>query len=156
MKQSLSHRAITWRAPQFVFKKKTLLWYTHVSVFMFVVLIFLFLAHNWAGALIVALLYWLFLTKSGDRPKIIDYKLDADGVTADDQTIDYSSIASFSLDTATKDPIILLELNTPMAIPVTLLVPTEQVEAVTERLLQHVPLNPRVSLLRRLTHLLHY
>src|SRR4051812_39577346 len=97
-KHTAHAESFSWRAPEFLYRKKTILWYTHVSVFFFIALLALFLIHNWLGVAIVLALFWLFLAKANDHPRVIDYAVGPEGITHDERVINYSSIASFSVD----------------------------------------------------------
>jgi hypothetical protein len=149
-------RAIIWRAPQFLYKKKTLLWYTHVTVFFFAVIVALFLLKVWGGVIAVSLLFWFFLAKSEEKPKVVEYRVDKQGIMIDGHLFPFSEIHSFILDTSQGVPIITLDLNYAFALPVTMIVKKQHVDEVIELLLQHLPMRTNFSFTRWLTHWLRY
>ncbi len=155
-KKNPFERSVAWRAPEFLYRKKTLVWYTNVSVFFFVALVALLYLNNWPGAIILAGLFWFFIAHANDHPKTVDYKVDASGLTVGDRHVNYSEISSFSLDLSHNTPLILLELNYFLALPVTLLVKKDEIEDVANILLLHVPQRNEFSLIRWITHWLHY
>ncbi len=151
-----SASAIEWRGPEFLFKKKTLLWYTHIVVFFFIIVALLLFTGNWPGAIVVTILFVIFILKSNDKPRIITYQIDDTGITAGDTVTKYSEIHSFTLDNSHAHPVIVLDLNYYLALPITLVVKKDQLEDVQKLLLSHLPMQRSVPFLRWLTHLLHY
>jgi hypothetical protein len=149
-------KTIHWQAPHYLYKKKTLLWYTHVSVFFFIVMVVFFLLKQWAGAAITTLLFWVFIAKSDDRPKTVNYTISNAGIKIDDRLLSFSEMHSFTVDTSHATPVIMLDLNYHFAFPQTVLVKKDNLDAVLEILIQHVPIRQDFSVIRWLTHWLHY
>lgn len=148
--------SIEWRGPEFLFKPKTLLWYTHVLIFFFLVISLLIFIGNWPGAGVITLLFIVFILKSNDRPRTVTYSVNDAGITIGETKIAYSEIHSFSLDEDHTHPVFVLDLNYYFALPVTLVAKKENVEEIKGQLLQMLPRQKKVSFLRWLTHLLHY
>ncbi len=147
---------IEWRGPEFLFKPKTPLWYTHIIVFFFIVATLLIFIGNWPGAGVITLLFIVFLLKSNDRPRTVSYRVDDTGVTVGETKIAYSEIHSFAVDSDHSHPVIILDLNYYFALPVTLVARKDTEEEIRTKLLQFLPMQKKVSFLRWLTHLLHY
>lgn len=155
----MQHRrptSISWRAPQFLFKRKSLIWYTHICLFFFIVLAGLFIIENWLGIVVAVALFWAFLAKSGEHPKIVDYKVSHQGVCIDGHTLPYSAIRAFSVDTSQTKPVIILEMAQPMSMPLTLVIKKMILEDAIAILNQHIPTQEHPSLIHRLNHWLHY
>lgn len=154
----MAHKAneISWRAPEFLYKKKTLLWKLNVSVFFFLVLLIMLFLSQWIGAIIIALLYWFFMLHADEKPGVVDYRLTRSGITIGERKISYSDIRSFSVDASHTHPVVILELNHYFALPVTLVIKKDALEEVLDYLAQYIPLNQAFSLTRWLTHWLHY
>lgn len=149
-------KALAWRAPEFLFKKKTLLWYTNVTIFFFLVLVIFFLLKQWIAIAIVAFLFWFFISKSEERPPVVDCKIDKTGITIGERTIEYGDIRSFSIDIDHTHPILVFNLDYPFALPVTMLVKEHHLEEVVDYLADYLPLQEEFSLTQWLTHWLHY
>jgi hypothetical protein len=148
-------RSLKWRAPEYIYLKKTPLWYTHVSIFFYGVLLFLFLVENYMGLVIIALLFWYFISRADDKPKVVDYKTDDTGITIGERKLTYGEIHSFTIDESNKAPVILFDLNYHFALPVTMILKDNTEEVVTF-LIQYVPMRNEFSLIRWITHKLHY
>jgi len=151
-----SVKTFSWRAPEYLYKKKTLLWYTNVSVFFFLVFIAFFFAHYYFAVVLVSALFWFAISRADDHPKTIDYKIDIHGLTVGDHTISFGEIHSFSLDNSNSSPVFIFDLNGPLAMPVTVLAHKENLEDIIELLVEHVPMNNSISFINWITHKLHY
>jgi hypothetical protein len=149
-------KSLHWRAPEFLYKKKTLIWYMNICVFFFLVLLLFFFLKQWYGMAIIALLFCFFMSKSEERPRVVDYKLDRTGVTVDGRTIPYDEIDSFTIEGTSGSPVIVLDLSYRFSLPVTLIVKKSEFEDAIDVLLQYVPLRTGFSFIRWLTHYLHY
>jgi hypothetical protein len=150
------NRKISWRGPEFLYQKKTPLWYTNVCVFFFLALLAFFFIKNYIAIVIVSLLFWYFLDKSDDHPRIVDYSIDKSGIMIDDRKINFGEIHSFTLDDSHKAPVIVCDLNYPLAFPITIVCKDDNVEEVAETLMQFIPFRNEFSLIRWITHWLHY
>lgn len=151
-----SFKPISWRAPEYLFRRKTLLWYTHVSVFFFIVLVLLFWVQNWFGIVILALLFWIFMSKSEEKPKNVTYTVDHHGITIGERTLTFSEVESFTAEVAHRTPVITLKLTYSFSLPITLIVKHDVKDDVIEHLSQYVPLSNEFSFMRWLSHRLHY
>jgi hypothetical protein len=154
MEKSL--RGIRWRAPEFLYRKKTLLWYTNVCVFFFVVILLLVLAQNWLGIGVVAIIFWFFLARADLHPKTIDYRVAPDGVYVGEHKVALSDISSFSVDDAGRWTVITLNPEIIFASPVTLIVNRAIADKVVDRLNDRLPVNNRFSLMRWVYQTLRY
>lgn len=149
-------RAISWRAPEYLFRKKSLIWYVNVSVFFFLAFMALFSLQQWPGVIIVTLLFWFFIAHAQDRPRVIAYSIDRHGIHLGERIITYGEIAHFSLDVSHISPVITLELNYSFAMPITMVVKKEVLDDVMENLSRTVSQSHEFSLFRWITHRLHY
>lgn len=147
---------ITWRGPESLYKRKNLLWYTHVSIGFVFMAGLLVLFQSWLGLVIATLLFVLFLLRANDKPKTITYTLDNTGITAGDRVIAYSDVDHFAVDKGHYRPVVVLELSQTFSMPVTLIVKPELYEEVTETLAHYVPYRENFSFMRWLLHALHY
>jgi hypothetical protein len=154
--KTAQRRVVHWRAPEFLYKEKTPLWYTNVSVFFFVVLLALFLINNYVGVGVILLAAWVFLANSNDKPRTVDYTVDRKGIKIDDRVIAFSDIESFSINVKTKHPVVLLDLHYPFSLPVTVVIKEAEFDTVVNILLDYVPLKHDNSILRWLAQILHY
>jgi hypothetical protein len=149
-------RVVHWRAPEFLYREKTPIWYTHVSLFFFTVLLVLFLISNYLGAVVVLLAAWVFLSLSNERPKTVEYAIDRKGIKIGDRTIAFREVDSFSANLNSRHPVIYLDLSYPFALPVTMVVKPAELDAVMTILLDYIPMRNHNSLLSWVSQLLHY
>lgn len=152
----VSYRPLHWRAPEFLYKKKTLLWYTHIAIFFFVVFLLMVVLKQWFALVLTIILFLVFISHSDVRPKTVDYRIDKNSISIGERKIMFSDIRSFAFESAHAQPIIILDLDAPLALPITLILKEEIADEVLGRLLQVLPLNDEVSLIRWITHWLHY
>lgn len=152
----IAKRSFHWRAPEFVYKKKTAKWYLAIGIFFLIILSVFILGKSWFAAMIVALSFWLFLSYAEKHPKLVDYKVDNTGITIGDKVITYGEIHSFTVDTTGETQTISLNTNYPFAMPVTMVVKKDNIDDVLNILIEHIPYQRDLSFLRWLTRLLHY
>jgi hypothetical protein len=149
-------KSLTWRAPEFLYKKKTPLWYTHISVFFFLVFTLFFFARMYWALAIIGALYWFFITHADDQPKTVDYKIDSHSITVGERKLSYGEIHSFTVDASNSHPVIVLDLNYTLSLPVTLIVKKSELDETKELLSRYLPGQNKLSFIRWLTHKLHY
>ncbi len=154
--KSAARRVVHWRAPEFIYRDKSPLWYTNVVLFFLIVLVALFLAHNYVGMVVVLLAAWVFLTHSNEHPRTIDYSIDRKGLKIGARTIPFSDIDSFSINTNPKHPVMLLNLAYPFALPVSVVVKPADFDTVANILLDYVPLKRENAFIRWVSRILHY
>jgi len=147
---------IEWRASESPYTAKTPLWYARVSIFFLLIFVLLFLLQQWIAVAIVAFLFWIFILKAAERPRTIDYRIDSDGITVDDRKIPYVDINYFTLDTTHRTPVITLTLVYQFGLPVTIVARKNNYDQVVGELVKHVPFRNDFSLLRWISHYLHY
>ncbi len=152
----LNKRSFHWRAPEFLYKKKTAMWYVAVGVFFLAILLLFLLGKSWFAALIVALAFWLFLSYAEKHPGLVEYKVDNTGISIGDKIITYGEIHSFTVDTTSDTPVISLNTNYPFAMPVVMVVKKADLDDVLNILIEHIPYQRDVSLMRWLMRLIHY
>lgn len=154
--KSAARRVVHWRAPEFIYREKTPLWYTNVSVFFLIVLAALFMVHNYVGVAVVLLAAWVFLANSNEHPKTVEYTIDRKGIKIGDRSIPFSDIDGFTMNLAPKHPVIHLDLAYPFALPISVVVKPADFDTVTNILLDYVPLKRESTLLRWVSRILHY
>jgi hypothetical protein len=147
---------VSWRAPEYVFKKKTLLWYTDVTIVFVVALTCLLLLDLKFGAFISLFLFWAFLAKANEHPHLVNYEVSPKGIQIGDRAVMYSELRSFSVDKTKNTPVITLYLEDSFSLPITMVVKKDHIEEVVEQLLPNVPIDTRFSFSRWLSHWLHY
>ncbi len=147
---------IAWRAPEHLYRKKTVAWYVLTSVFFGTFMIFFIALQSWYAAIIVALAFWVFLRYAEDKPQMVDYVLNDMGLAIADRKINFSELDSFELDESHDQPLILLNTTYMFAMPITLVVKEDVLDDVIEHLIEHLPPNHGWAPLRWLTHWLHY
>jgi hypothetical protein len=148
--------SFTWRAPEFLYKNKTPLWYFTIFLVAFGVFLALLLAQNYPGVVVVGALFWYFMLKANDMPRTIDYKIDTHNITVDARRMSYGEIQSFSVDASNHTPVIILNLNYTLALPVTMIVKKDDLEDIVIFLNRYIPLETGVSFVHWITHKLHY
>ncbi len=148
--------AVTWRAPQSFYRRKTWVWHATVFGFFGIAVTMFMITRTWGGVVVAVLLYWVFLAKADDKPRVIDYRLNRDGLTIDGQLIRLSEIHSFELETYRHHSILVVYLNYPMSFPLNVVVNKRDLGSIRSRLRQEVPERSRFSFIRWLTHWLNY
>lgn len=154
--KSAARRVVHWRAPEFIYREKTLLWYTNVSVFFLLVLAALFAINNYVGVAIVILAAWVFLANSNDRPRTIEYSIDRKGIKLGERMIPFSDISAFSIMLYPRHPILQLDLTYPLSLPVTVVVKPKDFDTVANILLDYIPLKRASRVLTWISRVLHY
>ncbi len=149
-------REHSWRGPEFLYKKKTPIWYTNVSVFFFIVFVALLFLNNVLGMAVLAFAFWFFLAQANERPRVVDYKIDALGIHIEDRLISYETLEAFSVESIGQQSVITFDPIESLTFPTSVVIKTHELETVTEILLQHLPQQPRMPFLARITHHLHY
>lgn len=151
-----SSHAITWHGPEFLYKRKTLIWYTNIFVFFFFVFLLFFLLKNYLAIAIVSALCWYAITRAEDHPRTIAYKIDNHGISVGPRKISYGELHSFSVDTSNSLPVIVLDTNAALEMPVTMVIKKSELDEIVDRLSQQVPMENKLSFIYWLTHKLHY
>jgi hypothetical protein len=149
-------REFSWRGPEFLYKKKTPLWYANISVFFFVVFLGLLWLNNIPGMAVLAFALWLFLTKANERPRTVDYKIDPLGIHIEDHTFHYEGFESFSVEVIGTNAVVSLDPAEWLTFPTNLIVKHHDLEEIVTLLTDHLPERTNYSLIHKITHRLHY
>lgn len=149
-------REHSWRGPEFLYKKKTPIWYTNVSVFFFIVFVALLFLNNVLGMAVLAFAFWFFLAQANERPRIVDYKIDALGIHVEDRLISYQTIEAFSVESIGQHTVIVFDPMGSLTFPTSIVIKKHELEEVREILLRHLPQQPGMPFIARITHRLHY
>lgn len=149
-------REVGWRGPEFLYKKKTPLWYANVGVFFFLVFLALLWAQNIFGLAVSAFAFWYFLTQADTRPRVVDYRINQLGVHIEDRLVHFESLTAFEVEKIGPHMLITLSPLTVFSFPITLVAKDENTHRAVELLLEHLPRRPVSPLLHRLTHWLGY
>lgn len=156
MEHTKLKRSFEWRGPEFLYKKKTPLWYAHVGVFFFLIFLLLLWLNNIFGLAVLAFAFWLFLTKANERPRTVDYKIDPLGIHIEDHTIHYETLEGFMVEKVGNNTVVTLDPTDSFTFPITLVVKQADANQVTELLLEHLPMRRNYSLLHKINQHLHY
>lgn len=151
-----SLKSIHWEAPEFPYREKTPLWYTNVMVFYGLVVLLFFFIGNYYAILITSLLFWYFLSQANEKPRVVSYKIDVNGITIGDRLITYTEIRSLSVDTVGRLPVVTLDLTHTFSLPLILMVKKHDFEEIIDALMRYVPLEQRFSFMQWISNRLHY
>jgi hypothetical protein len=137
-----SEPTVSWTASEFVAHQKNAGWYAMLVVVAVVLAAIVYLlTHDKISVAVVVIVGILFGVIAGNRPRVLTYQLDGDGITISRRLYPYGTFKSFSvIDEGAFSSIMLLPLKRFMP-PISVYFAPDDQERILDVLAQHLPMS---------------
>lgn len=93
--QIFDNAILTWKAPEYVYHEKTMLWFIIAGLILFALIVYGFKTDSWTfslAAIMLACTYYLFHAK---KPSLVDVKISKFGIKIGHHIFPYNHIRAF-------------------------------------------------------------
>jgi len=90
-------REITWRAAEYEYVEKTVLWYIGVGAAAFVLALIGLWQRNFFFVVFIAVAATVIIALGRKRPQVVEFRVSGEGVTVGKQFLPYERLQNFSL-----------------------------------------------------------